>query len=806
MPLAISDDDSDAGPSTRDAKRKAIEISSSSSEASSSASKYQTGEDGEGLVEDKEAGLTSASGRKGKGKERAGTSQSEDRVARGKSKSKEKGMEKRKGGDSRNKKARRWSSSHDDSSESEEDRDPRMRRRTRSSTKGRKKRSLALSSSSSSSSSSRAASPSSSASSATFFGRLHDSDSEPDLGSWTRKDQKQIAVSREGPEEKDEDGNPVHEVSGILRWRRHPRRMYPQYRAAWKGWGLWDNTWEHGDCFNLTGENRSDPKDVINRFWQDLEREGLQQRPSDWDEMEEHSLHSSDTCEMLASEDPKTYKEGWRRARRDFRRDKKAQRQMSRRKELWRQSDEKEKEDAKEELRQKRRKEKAFKDELAARATVSTATSSKVPITIKATPVNGHRPLTSRSDAALPVSAIGPAHSSSTAKKLSGTMTQPKSNASRSMPSLQDAAKFLPSPATARRGGTAGGRGRGGYVGQHRQPPKVKVFDPLASFPKPSHSTAPRPQPLASNVTSATQQPLSAKVPSGEEGPARWTSSVSRIENRSLAVPSTGPRSIAQVLPPPTMSAHAPPTTTVVPVPSSGSNFVTPISAPDSTNDPAFRRQLQSPPPPSDHMNPRPQQAAPSQVLRMGIDPRRRVNGPQEPAPRSTNPVSGTSLVHLAQETTVEPPRHNHNPSIRLPHDPAPQEPGLTRSSMSPTIGGPKSPPPGPARAPVGAGDSARLSERNPASSSNGAALGSGSEVVNELSRGDKRAAEAALRDWNITEEAKDFFRPRYNVVHKDEKKLLKVLLFCGATFKLEIEPKLFEPTKNVIFWVRDLG
>lgn len=714
----------------------------------------------------------------------------------------------------RGKKKARHASPGQESSSDEEDpyggrsRGERARSRRNDTTgtkskNGRGKRRLALSSDSSSSSSSsaesssstlarpRRASSASSDSSATFFGRLHGSDSEPEMGSWTHKDQKQIAITREGPEERDEDGNPIHEVSGILRWRRHPRRMYPQYRAVWKGWGLWDNTWEHGDCFNIAEESRSDPTDVINRFWTDLESEGLPKRPDDWDEMEEHSLHSSDTCEMLRSEDPKTYKEGWKRTRRDLRRDKKAQRQMNRRKEQWRLKEEKEKEDAKEALRQKRRKEREYKDQLAAKATTSSSVPTKTTISISSKPMNGSKSaVASQAQASSSSSAAAnavrrPAQSvgSSTGGSKSQHMQAPSTA---SNPSLEDAAQFLSAPKTARRGGGAGaaagrgGRGgRGAYVGQHRQPPKVKVFDPLSSFPVPSSSASKisaseaAAAPATNQTSAASTVSTDTSVKEKELRPLRETKWTETSKSTSAASAPGGWSRNAGPLPAPLTSF------------SSHHNYkygdprghISPTSTSSAPKEASYRHRVQSPPSAGNESGTWMQ---PNQVLRMGVDPRRGAQTsavfPPKREPSITSPPP--------QSPSLQSPRRQD----AIPQS-APSIDGMRESSHE-------------SKAPA-AGINKDGTEPSTETVKSASSLGA---TLNELRDNDKKEAEEAIREWSVTEDMINIFRPRYNVVHKDEKTLLKVLLYCEATFKLEIEPKLFEPSKNVIYWVRDLG
>lgn len=58
-------------------------------------------------------------------------------------------------------------------------------------------------------------------------GSLHGSDSETSLGSWNTTDQDSAfaqPVYSAGQE---------FEIDAVLRWRRHPRKGYLQYRTAW---------------------------------------------------------------------------------------------------------------------------------------------------------------------------------------------------------------------------------------------------------------------------------------------------------------------------------------------------------------------------------------------------------------------------------------------------------------------------------------------------------------------------------------------------------------------------------------------
>ncbi|PWN22031.1 hypothetical protein BCV69DRAFT_311724 [Microstroma glucosiphilum] len=84
-------------------------------------------------------------------------------------------------------------------------------------------------------------------------GSLHGSDSEASLGSWDTTDQVSAfaqPVYQAGQE---------FEIDAVLRWRRHPRKGYLQYRTAWTNFPIYDTTWEPEQMF--------DDRKIISRFW-----------------------------------------------------------------------------------------------------------------------------------------------------------------------------------------------------------------------------------------------------------------------------------------------------------------------------------------------------------------------------------------------------------------------------------------------------------------------------------------------------------------------------------------------------------
>lgn len=73
------------------------------------------------------------------------------------------------------------------------------------------------------------------------WGSIHASDSEDGLGSWTSNDRRMVFADCNNLTEeagKKQDGDIVFDVEGILSWRRHPRRGFPQFRAMWTGFPI----------------------------------------------------------------------------------------------------------------------------------------------------------------------------------------------------------------------------------------------------------------------------------------------------------------------------------------------------------------------------------------------------------------------------------------------------------------------------------------------------------------------------------------------------------------------------------------
>ena len=68
------------------------------------------------------------------------------------------------------------------------------------------------------------------------LGSLHSANSEYSLASWNSRDQRSAFADFEALDSlnamRDEEGYRIYNVEGILRWRRHPRRGFTQYRLV----------------------------------------------------------------------------------------------------------------------------------------------------------------------------------------------------------------------------------------------------------------------------------------------------------------------------------------------------------------------------------------------------------------------------------------------------------------------------------------------------------------------------------------------------------------------------------------------
>ncbi|MCO5549683.1 hypothetical protein L7F22_003156 [Adiantum nelumboides] len=98
----------------------------------------------------------------------------------------------------------------------------------------------------------------------------------------------------------DEDGD--FDVERIIRWRRHPRKKFVQYRVKWKNYQDWSNSWEPGKNFTF--------RNCIDEFWKTQKKMFGTKRPAntykkDDDGMSdsELQLESSDTDEEIKGKD-----------------------------------------------------------------------------------------------------------------------------------------------------------------------------------------------------------------------------------------------------------------------------------------------------------------------------------------------------------------------------------------------------------------------------------------------------------------------------------------------------------------------
>lgn len=178
--------------------------------------------------------------------------------------------------------------------------------------------------------------------SVTSLGSLHSADSETSLASWNEVDQDgafaNVAHIDAVEASQDDTGEKVYSVEGILRWRRHPRRGFTQYRTMWEGYPIceyWYSTPRRRSSHQslpphpLTDSTTWEPEAVFNErstlqdFW--AERGG---RPADVPPVESDrssEQHSSDT-ERQNLLRGSVGKQARRKTRREFRRDKKQQR------------------------------------------------------------------------------------------------------------------------------------------------------------------------------------------------------------------------------------------------------------------------------------------------------------------------------------------------------------------------------------------------------------------------------------------------------------------------------------------------
>ncbi|PWN49999.1 hypothetical protein IE53DRAFT_387742 [Violaceomyces palustris] len=142
-------------------------------------------------------------------------------------------------------------------------------------------------------------------------GSLHDSDSDPELGSWTERDQKQWQGSNW---QLDEAYGGNFDVTGIMRHRLHPRRGHLQYRVLWGGYPIYSSTWEP--------EHNFDDPSIISDYWSKLGGRPPDLPPVDL-EARPPSVHSSDTEIAQYRRPRQKAHEALRKLRREIRKDKK---------------------------------------------------------------------------------------------------------------------------------------------------------------------------------------------------------------------------------------------------------------------------------------------------------------------------------------------------------------------------------------------------------------------------------------------------------------------------------------------------
>lgn len=156
--------------------------------------------------------------------------------------------------------------------------------------------------------------------------------SDGSLASWSETDERwsfkdvshieeELRVRDADPDGEGCEKRPEYDLETILRWRRHPRKGYSQYRTKWGGFTIHSNTWEPEQCFD---------KEAIDDFWK--ARGG---RPEDVPEIssgDETPVLDEDDTDNQKYDDGLMGEDARRRLRLEFRRDKKLFREYRRKK------------------------------------------------------------------------------------------------------------------------------------------------------------------------------------------------------------------------------------------------------------------------------------------------------------------------------------------------------------------------------------------------------------------------------------------------------------------------------------------
>ncbi|CAO1617407.1 unnamed protein product [Parajaminaea phylloscopi] len=145
-------------------------------------------------------------------------------------------------------------------------------------------------------------------------------ESQGSLASWSETDAKYAFTDTRELEEQLMTEGGAWEAECLLRYRRHPRQGFQQYRTKWQGFPVHANTWEP--------EAHFDP-DVVKDFWA-LQGGRPEDIPPYLSGDETPPGHDSDT-DVLKWHETKEGSEARKKARIEFRRDKKLYREYVRR-------------------------------------------------------------------------------------------------------------------------------------------------------------------------------------------------------------------------------------------------------------------------------------------------------------------------------------------------------------------------------------------------------------------------------------------------------------------------------------------
>lgn len=147
---------------------------------------------------------------------------------------------------------------------------------------------------------------------------VHGMDEEEEMGEWNREDAEDwyeyFAKVTNQSNDKDFD------IEKVIRWRRHPRRKFIQYRVKWKGYRDWSNTWEPGKNFET--------RHCIDEFWRLQKKMYGFERPANTHKKDDHRIpdsvldnDSDDTDQEIIGDDSERKESACKRRIDDIRRD-----------------------------------------------------------------------------------------------------------------------------------------------------------------------------------------------------------------------------------------------------------------------------------------------------------------------------------------------------------------------------------------------------------------------------------------------------------------------------------------------------